>query len=127
MNDYEEFVKTTDVKVGDHDLEFYFDGMREESGEISGVLKRIRRGDYGQQARNTAMSEGVGAVLNLNYDARKDFIKEIGDEHWYQTRALQELGLDWDTIEKVNMDKLKKRLDTGTIVGKGDNREDLKA
>ncbi len=126
MNDYEKFVKTTDVKIGEHDLEFYFDGMREESGEISGVLKRIRRGDYGQDARDFAMKKGVGSVLKINKQARLDFMKEIGDEHWYQTRALQELGLTWEDIESMNIEKLKKRLETGTIVGKGDNRENVK-
>ena len=47
LSKYEEFVKTTDIS--DHYFQFYLDGMNEENGEISGVFKRMRRGDYRMQ------------------------------------------------------------------------------
>lgn len=109
--------------MGQHDIEFYFDGMREESGEISGVLKRIRRGDYGEKTMKLSMTKGMGYALKHDDTALRDFVKELGDEHWYQTRALQELGLSWLYVEKVNMEKLKKRKESGKIIGKGSDRE----
>lgn len=118
---YEDFVKTTDIS--NHDLQFYMDGMNEENGEISGVLKRIRRGDYGDGTKSISETEGVGNALRSNTVALLDFIKEVGDEHWYQTRALQVLGLSWSDVESLNMSKLKKRKETDTLMGKGDNRE----
>lgn len=120
--EYSDFVKTTDIKAGQHDIEFYFDGMREENGEISGILKRVRRGDYGEGAQLMLRQEGMLATIQSYTNILLDLIKEIGDEHWYQTRALQEIGIDWDTIEKANMEKLAKRVEKGTIVGKGDDR-----
>ncbi len=44
MNNYEKFVRDNSFSVSD-DIQFYLDGMNEEYGEISGVIKRMRRGD----------------------------------------------------------------------------------
>jgi len=121
---YEEFVKTTDTKVGEHDLQFYLDGMNEEHGEISGVIKRARRGDYGEDIRQTLaeIDSRLRYILTKTI-VRADIIKEIGDRHWYETRFLQEIKADWNMVEQYNMDKLQKRVDKNLIVGKGSNRE----
>jgi hypothetical protein len=125
--DYEDFVESTDIS--NHNLQFYLDGMNEENGEISGIWKRVRRGDYGKEAKN-AIDHKTGGMLwcckNIN-GIETDLLKEIGDRHWYETRFLQELGRDWQLVESMNMEKLKKRRDTGTIIGKGDTREEHKA
>ena len=121
MSEYEDFVKSTDIS--DHDFQFYLDGMNEENGEISGVFKRLRRGDYGDQAKRD-MKLGINYVL-LNYPAVcDDVIKEIGDRHWYTTRFLQEIGSSWKEVERINLQKLTKRKEQGKIMGHGDARED---
>ncbi len=119
---YEEFVKTTDVKAGEHDLEFYLDGFREEVGEISGVLRKIRRGDYGDYVKSFVKTEGLANTIKRVDEVREDFIKEIGDSYWYITRTLQEIGVDWDLVKSININKLKKRQLKNIIVGEGSNR-----
>lgn len=119
---YEDFVKTTDISS--HDIQFYLDGMNEESGEISGIFKRIRRGDYGKGSKDL-IDEGtpLGTVLAFTPNATDDLIKEIGDMHWYTTRLLQELGHTWEYVEATNERKLTTRKEQDKIMGKGDNRE----
>ena len=124
MSEYEDFVKTTDIS--NHSMQFYLDGMNEENGEISCVIKRIRLGDYGEEAKKyiDGSWDGINYVL-LNFPRiAEDLIKEIGDRHWYTTRLLQELGSSWKEVEKVNLTKLEKRKAKGVIMGHGDKRED---
>ncbi len=51
-------------------------------------------------------------------------LKEKGDKHWYGTRMLQVIGESWETVKSINLTKIKKRLETNTILGKGDAREE---
>jgi len=118
---YEEFVRTTDLS--NHDLQFYLDGMNEENGEISGIFKRVRRGDYGEESKNRIRDFGIKDVIKQNPKIKEDVIKEIGDRHWYTLRFLQEIGIDWEHVIVTNFYKLKKRKEIGKIMGKGDTRE----
>ena len=118
---YEDFVKTTDLS--NHDLQFYLDGMNEENGEISGIFKRARRGDYGEESKNRFRDFGIEDVIKQNPKIKEDVIKEIGDRHWYTLRFLQEIGVTWDEVIVTNRGKLKKRKESGKIMGHGDNRE----
>jgi len=97
--------------------------MLEEAGEIAGVCKRAMRGDYGKTVKFHA-EEGNWHFALSDENVLKDLVKEKGDEHWYGTRLLQELGVDWNHIKKVNQEKLEKRLTKGKIMGHGDERED---
>lgn len=130
MNSYEKFVETTDLKVdADDDIQFYLDGMNEEHGEISGVIKRMRRGDYdylafdGITVSKFLIRHGLKKTLVEFDKPRSDLLKEIGDHHWYQTRFLQVIGISWNQVEMLNMVKLKKRVSQNQIIGKGSNRE----
>jgi len=119
--DYEDFCESTDIS--NQSLQFYLDGMNEENGEISGIFKRIRRGDYGEEAKGImAMQNDLEWIIKNVKGVRTDILKEIGDRHWYTTRFLQKIDADWQMVESVNVDKLKKRVDDGTLMGKGDNR-----
>ncbi len=118
--DYQEFVKSTDVS--NCNLQFYVDGMTEENGEISGILKRVRRGDYGEIAKNDIDVFGLKYVITNYNDIKNDLLKEIGDRHWYTTRLLQEIESTWDEVEWINRKKLTKRKTDGKIMGHGDNR-----
>lgn len=134
-SEYEEFISTTDLKVdADDDLQFYLDGYNEEHGEISGVIKRMRRGDYdhldselqGWICSKYLMRHGLKETLKYFDQCRYDLLKEIGDEHWYLTRFLQVIGISWDQVEQLNMTKLKKRVEQNIIIGSGSNRENEK-
>ncbi len=118
--DYYDFVKETDLS--DNNLQFYIDGMTEENGEISGIFKRVRRGDYGEVAKQEIDQNGLKFVIMKYDDIRDDLLKEIGDRHWYTTRLLQEIDSSWGDVEVLNMKKLSKRKSEGKIMGHGDNR-----
>ena len=118
--DYQEFVKSTDIS--NCNLQFYVDGMTEESGEISGIFKRVRRGDYGEQAKEDIDELGLRYVLSNYDDVRQDMLKELGDIHWYTSRFIQEIGSTWGEVETINTEKLMKRKIDGKIMGHGDNR-----
>ena len=129
MNKYEKFVETSDSKP--MDVQFYLDGMNEEHGEISGVIKRMRRGDYnkldlkyGLTVSGYLTKFGLKETLDLFDKCMEDLVKEIGDHHWYQTRFNQTLGLSWNDIESLNVKKLKKRIKQNRIIGKGSYREE---
>lgn len=134
LNDYEKFVKTTDLKVdADDNIQFYLDGWDEEHGEVHGVIKRMRRGDYdevslekyGHKVSTFLIQFGLKKTLDKFPECKRDLVKELGDEHWYKTRFIQSgLNMDWSGIEGANMEKLKKRVEQGNLIGHGSNREE---
>ena len=116
---YEEFVLASCRNPDNDRIQLYLDGMNEEHGEISGAIKRMRRGDFGYKVRMDIAINGLERTLNDVSDdpllqdmiemCRDAIIREIGDHHWYMTRFLQKLGLTWDVIEKANMEKINER------------------
>ena len=121
LEEYEKIINETDIS--NKSFQFYLDGMSEESGEISGVLKRVRRGDYGSLAQELIEGhDGVLKVLENFPDVKEDLLQEIGDREWYTNRALNRLGLTLGEVLQMNAIKVKRRIDNGTIRGKGDKR-----
>lgn len=82
-------------------------GMAEETGEVCGKIKKWLRGDVPELDKN-AMA------------------KEIGDVLWYIASLADDLGLSMEDIARMNIDKVNKRMATGTLKGNGDNREEVK-
>jgi hypothetical protein len=121
IKEYEKIINSTDIS--NKSFQFYLDGMSEESGEISGVLKRVRRKDYGAEAQEIIEApDGVLKVLKNFPDILEDFLQEVGDREWYTSRALNRLGLTLGDVLQMNAIKVKRRIDNGTIRGKGDKR-----
>jgi len=121
LKEYEKIINSTDIS--NKSFQFYLDGMSEESGEISGVLKRVRRKDYGAEAQEIIEApDGVFKVLENFPDILEDLLQEIGDREWYTNRALNRLGLTLGDVLQMNAIKVKRRIDNGTIRGKGDKR-----
>ena len=121
LEEYEKIINITDIS--NKSFQFYLDGMSEESGEISGVLKRVRRGDYGSLAQEIIEGfDGVLKVLENFPDVKEALLQEIGDREWYTNRALNRLGLTLGDVLQMNAIKVKRRIDNGTIRGKGDKR-----
>jgi len=121
IKEYEKIINSTDIS--NRSFQFYLDGMSEESGEISGVLKRVRRKDYGAEAQEIIEApDGVLKVLKNFPDILEDFLQEVGDREWYTSRALNRLGLTLGDVLQMNAIKVKRRIDNGTIRGKGDKR-----
>jgi len=121
LKEYEKIIEETDVS--NKSFQFYLDGMSEESGEISGVLKRVRRGDYGKIAQEMIEApDGVLKVLENFPDVKEDFLQEVGDREWYTNRALNRLKLTLGDVLDMNAKKVIGRKNKGTILGKGDKR-----
>ncbi len=97
--------------------------MSEEGGELSGIFKRIRRGDFGQVPMVTVEDRGLDWVIKNFPEIKKAIISEIGDRLWYNTRFLSRIGVTWEVIMDYNLKKLKKRDKDGTIIGHGEERK----
>jgi NTP pyrophosphatase (non-canonical NTP hydrolase) len=121
LKKYQDIVNSTDVS--NKSFQFYLDGMSEESGEVSGVFKRVRRGDYGEEAQELIEEkDGVYKVLKAFANILEDFLQEVGDREWYTNRALNRLGFTLGDILGKNAEKVIDRKKRKKILGKGDKR-----
>ena len=84
-------------------LELYYLslGLVSEAGEVAGKVKKLIR-------------DGKLDIGNLAY--------ELGDCFWYLVRLCDAIGYSPEDITTININKLLKRKENGTISGAGDNR-----
>lgn len=76
-------------------------GLAEEAGEYAGKVSKLIRDN----------------VFETQLAA-----KELGDVLWQLTRAATELNIKLEDVAQMNIDKLTKRLQNGTLRGSGDTR-----
>jgi len=81
-------------------------GITGESGEVAEKIKKILRDNNG----------------NVTEEKKEEIIKEMGDVLWYLSQLSQELGIDFDYVAQVNIEKLQSRMQRNQIKGDGDNR-----
>jgi len=81
-------------------------GLTGEAGELANKIKKVLRGDF------------------IYEDIRKDLIYELGDCLWYVAQIARALDICLEDIAAFNLQKLQRRLETGTLQGSGDNREE---
>jgi len=81
-------------------------GLCSEAGEVADKIKKIMR-DKG------------GVFEDEDIEAIK---KELGDVLWYIAMLASEFGISLEEVAEVNLEKLKKRQEEGTVHGDGDNR-----
>jgi NTP pyrophosphatase (non-canonical NTP hydrolase) len=108
INEYQDWTITTAVypgagQGGFREINYLTLGLASEAGEVAGKLKKIIRGDQ---------------------VAPEDFISEVSDVLWYLTRICSNLSITVEQLADYNVAKLTKRLETNTIQGSGDHRED---
>jgi NTP pyrophosphatase (non-canonical NTP hydrolase) len=77
-----------------------------EAGEVQGKIKKVLRDD-----------DGV-----LTDAARIAIAKEAGDLLWYAAMIAEEIGIDLDTIARMNLAKLGDRAARDVLGGSGDER-----
>ena len=122
LEEYEKIIDETDIS--NHSLQFYVDGMGEEAGEIIGVFKRIRRGDYDEPCKAPVSQQiekrGLYYVLSEYPLILEKVLDEIGDREWYTNRFLNQLGITLEEVLRRNAKKVKSRKKDGTIMGEGD-------
>ena len=100
-------------------FQFCIDGCNEERGEINGVIKEMRRGTYGKEVAESIIKVGLKNTLRRFVKCRVELMEEIGDHHYYETKLLELIDMDWDAIESHNITKLEKRIKDNSIADKG--------
>ena len=76
-----------------------------EAGEVAGKHNKLLRG---------------GNPIDVS--AKSDLAYELGDWLWFVSQAAADLGYSLEEIAEMNVEKLRKRREAGTIKGSGDNR-----
>lgn len=111
FNDYQKQALTTAYTSSSYtdtlmDKTIWVMGIAGESGEVVEKWKKIVAYKDGELAGED--------IQNLK--------KELGDIIWYIAVFAHSLGLEFDDIIQMNVDKLKDRKNRGVIKGAGDNR-----
>ena len=101
LNDYQEKARATAIYSPAMALIYPALGLSSESGEFAGKVKKWLRDD----------------VL-----VKEQLVKELGDVLWYVANCASDLGVSLDTVAEINISKLSKRMEEGTIKGEGDDR-----
>ena len=114
---------------------YYALGLMGEAGEVADKLKKFWRDKYYIYATEineanvgTRISRDdiviAGARRMMTYSDRDAIRKELGDTLWYIAAIADSLGMSLSEVAYQNLSKCKKRVETGTIHGEGDNREE---
>ncbi len=81
-------------------------GISSEAGEVLEKWKKM-----------VAYNKG-----DISEDFVKELKKELGDVVWYIAVLANSLGLSFEEVMQLNVEKLKDRKKRNVIMGKGDNR-----
>lgn len=81
-------------------------GLNGEAGEVAEKIKKVLRDENSQITENK----------------KEELAKELGDVLWYLSQMATELGLSFDYIANLNIEKLMSRKERGKLSGSGDNR-----
>ncbi|KKU52678.1 MAG: hypothetical protein A3H69_02460 [Candidatus Sungbacteria bacterium RIFCSPLOWO2_02_FULL_47_9] len=81
-------------------------GLVGEAGEVAEKIKKVLR-DH----------DGI-----MNDIKREEIKKELGDVLWYVSQIATELNFELKAIAAHNLEKLRSRMERGTLGGSGDNR-----
>lgn len=81
-----------------------------EAGEVSEKLGKLMR------------DEGWKPGTPLTPAQTEALSKELGDVLWYVANLAADLGLELDTVARLNLEKLASRQARGVLHGSGDDR-----
>jgi len=105
FNDYQDQANDTAIYPNESRLVYPALGLTGEAGEVADKIKKLIRD-------------------KRTFDAleRIEIAKEVGDVLWYVAALARDLGVDMDTMARMNLDKLRDRAKRGVVGGSGDNR-----
>lgn len=108
FEEYQEYAKgfRSYPSIGDCTLTYPILGLAGEAGEVSNKYKKVFRDNGGL----------------LNNEQKIGLALELGDVLWYLAMIAEEMGMSLGSIARMNIDKLVKRKESGTINGSGNNR-----
>ena len=102
---YQTYADSSAVYPDDQAVVYPVLGLAGEAGEVAGKLSKHLRGDN-----------------PMDLSAKRDLAYELGDCLWFVSQAAADLGYSLEEIAEMNVEKLRKRREAGTIKGSGDNR-----
>jgi NTP pyrophosphatase (non-canonical NTP hydrolase) len=108
FDEYQKLALTTAITNPDPlmDKTIWAMGVAGEAGEVVEKWKKI-----------VAYKDG-----KLSEEDKEDFKKELGDVIWYVAVMANSLGMSFDEVMEINVQKLHDRKKRGVIKGAGDNR-----
>ena len=105
LNDYQEQANDMAIYPTEARLTYPALGLTGEAGEVADKVKKLIRDNR-----------------PLTSTERVEIAKEVGDVLWYIAALARDLGVDMETIARLNLEKLNSRKQRGVIGGSGDNR-----
>ena len=111
LNEYQTHARKTAMGLNINHMAF---GLLEEAGEVSGILKRVWRGDE--------EFEDPLADCEPSEYARGKLKAELGDVLWYTAMLADVLGFSLEEVATYNLAKLQRRKAKDMIHGSGDDR-----
>ncbi len=109
LNEYQKQALTTAIYKPEYKITYPALGLSEETGEVSGKIKKWLRGDDGD-------------TKEISVERKEALKLELGDVLWYLAVLASDLGLTLDEVAQANVEKLKSRKERDVIKGNGDIR-----
>lgn len=108
FDDYQKQAIVTNLRKDDQFQELMQQvlGLGDEAGEVLAIFKKWIRDD----------------AADISRLDKKNVAKELGDILWYIAVVAHDLGISFDEIANMNIEKLRSRMERGTLEGSGDNR-----
>ena len=92
-------------------------GLCGEAGELANHVKKLIR-DSGMPADHDVQLDDE----YMTEDMRSDLVLEAGDCLWYLANFCNDIGFSLSEVAEMNLEKLKRRKEKGTLTGSGDHR-----
>jgi NTP pyrophosphatase (non-canonical NTP hydrolase) len=105
FNDYQDQANDTAIYPNESRLVYPALGLTGEAGEVADKIKKLIRDKR-----------------TLDAQERIEIAKEVGDVLWYVAAMARDLGIDMDTMARMNLEKLHDRAKRGVVGGSGDDR-----
>lgn len=106
---------------------YYALGLTGEAGEVADKLKKFWRDTYYTHTNDSPNDLDIATAHRLfTYPDLDAIRKELGDTLWYIAAIANSLGMKLSAVAEQNIDKCRRRVETGTLHGEGDYREEQK-
>ena len=92
-------------------------GLCGEAGELANQVKKLIR-DSGMPADHDVQIDDQ----YLTEEMRSSLVLEAGDCLWYLANFCNDIGFSLSEVAELNLEKLRRRKEKGTLTGSGDYR-----
>ena len=106
LNEYQQHALETAIYPEESRIVYPTLGLTGEAGEVADKVKKVIR----------------DSNREFSPEKRLEIVKEIGDVLWYCATLSRDLGYDLDEVARMNVEKLRSRMERHRISGSGDNR-----